>query len=325
MQATYPHPQLRLLSQIPSLKTVHVRNFPSIPRLDGEFWRRPDGLVNVSAYRCVAELAEQIALPFHSMEHITGIVEKKGEGMDDGVVTRPPVAQNLYDNLTRVMEKHNTNRDQKLRLNGAKLRSFYQSSTPRRDITPQIIQQRADSDYHFSNIVRKIRDGTADGYDKRQYQHYESTVKETLGYRRSSEKPELSLIVIGDWRYRDQLNLTGPRTWDPNSWCEQKKKIFDKDDEDEDMDMDDDEDFDEDGDLIYNYNYGDTKYRLREDFEKQYDVSLMPIFYRIDWKCDAGEDTKYRWRATATPIPDEDAMLWGDMPNTKLLHFAFQK
>jgi len=108
---------------------------------------------------------------------------------------------------------------------------------------------------------------------------------------RLTEKPNLRLLIVGDWRYRDQMNITGPRAWDPNAWCTSQE-----DDDYDEYDVSESEHSD------YGL-YNDQKYNFNHSFKREWDINLRPIFFEIDWKARKGVDGKYRWKAKAKALP----------------------
>lgn len=312
------YPCLRLLSQFENLRTVQIRNFPRIQHLipgkHESFWRDREGVTN-EGKEMAAKFAEMIALPFYGLPFI---------------YEEDPEVADLVSNwdLQKLADQHATDRDQKL-LGGIKLKSIFHTSVPNRDITLRILKQRADVDFHFANILQKVEDECATLEETAYYQSYADLVRSTLGYTRPLEdgKPKLRLLVVGDWRYRDQMNLTGPRTYDPDAWCT-SRSVPDDPTNDESQDVDDDDDSEAE---VREREYGSevsggVHYRLRNGFKQEYDVSLLPIFFKIDWEPvrDRKGDRKWRWTAIVSVLDQTTLEGYAALSDVKTLDFAWQ-
>jgi len=288
---------LRLLSQF-ELRTMHIRNFP---RLASGFWRDQGGAVSQVALNMAAKFAEFSALPYYAVE-------------DEDVIGYHEV-----HHLRELAEIHTAKRDKSLGC--VKLKALYSSSAPIREFSKQILLQRAAVDSHFASVMQKVKKRKASAEELKYYGEYVLKVQTALGMIPPTDKPKLRLLIVGDWRYRDQMNLTGPRDWDPNSWCTQKGQDLDSDDGLSDVpdDMEDpmavDQAF---------HTYDDQQYRLRYGFKREFDVSLLPIFFKIEWKAERDENKKWRWKAEAMPLDQTTLEGYGALPDVRSLDFAFQ-
>ena len=280
---------LRQLSQF-ELRTVHIRNFP--PLCIG-FWRDEEGSVSPTALITAANFAESIALPYYSTESI----EKFSSGMPNKL------------DLQKLAEIHATRRDKNLGC--TKLKALYSSSAPIRDISKQILLQRAVDDPQFGTIMHKVEKGRANADELDHYNQYVEKVQITLGVIPPTDQPKLRLLIVGDWRYRDQLNLSGPRNWDPSAWCTKQG---------DDLEMDE---MSDPNDLIID-SYGGQRFEMRYGFKKEFDVSLLPIFFKVDWEAERGKDKKWRWRAKVSALKQTTLEGYGALGDVRALDFAFQ-
>lgn len=295
---------LRLLSRF-ELRTVHIRNFPLLA--DG-FWRDEEGTITHDAREKAATWAEYIALPFYALSK--GLREDAVDNGADMAVAEKFKLQDLAD-------IHVSNRDE--RLGCVKLKTIYSSSAPTRDLSKRILDQRADIDFHFAALQDKIRKKQATDDEQAYYDEYLHRVQSVLGIAPPSEldKPKLRLLIIGDWRYRDQLNLAGPRNWDPRAWSiEHGDDLNAGMNEDE---MDDDEDI-----MPGVDSHAGVQYRLRPGFKKEWDVSLLPIFFKVDWVAEEDpKDGKWRWKAVVEGLDRSTLEGYGALGDVKGLDFAF--
>lgn len=288
---------LRLLSQF-ELRTTHIRNFP--PLASG-FWRDPGGVVSQVALNMAAKFAESIALPYYDVEckeDLGCIVESF--------------------RLQELAAVHRAKRDGSLGC--AKLQTLYSSSAPIRDLSKQVLVQRAAVDPHFGSIMQKVKKQKAGAEELQYYEEYVRKVQTALGVIQPTNKPKLRLLIVGDWRYRDQMNLTGPRSWDPDAWCSEKGHDLDNEDDSDDPD-----------ELVSLgvaqqsvESHNDQQYRLRYGFKNEFDLGLLPIFFRIEWKAQRGEDKKWRWKAQAIPLDQTTLEGYGALSDVRSLDFAFE-
>lgn len=308
-------PSLKLLSQFDTLRTVHIRNFPPFSNLSVDksknfgFWRDQEGIVTKDATKIASEFAEAIALPFYALPT---------DMENDNEVTEliSPCLQTLAD-------QNAAKRDQKL-YGRSKVGFTPQTSVPIRDITRQILEQRAKLDPHFANVKQKVENDTASVEDETFYDGYVDIVRKTFGYTKPDDidKPKLRLLIIGEWRYRDQLNLTGPRSWDPSAWYSGSASTApDLSDIDEYSDDDDDV---QRGTQVHHAS-GSAHHKLRGGFRMEYDVSLLPIFFAVNWKPERKKrDNKWRWKAHVQVL--DHTTLEGNttLENVRSLDFATQ-
>lgn len=314
---TEGYPALRLLSQFGTLRTAHVRHFPKFANNDSDqtiqFWRDYDGSVTRAARHQAARFAELIALPYFGLPSDTP--EDNAENSAD--VSKPFKLKELAD-------LHAKLRDNKLQPGFSMMNTAIKTSTPLVDPTMRVLRHRADTDFVFANAMRKVQAGTATAQEQKIYDKFYSRVQKLLGLSKPSknDKPKLRLLIVGDWRYRDQLNLAGPRTWNPEVWSTPRdvasatrRNALGEDDEELDIDTDSDDD-----DV-----YGNQWERLRDSFYKEFDVSLRPIFFKITWKAEQDEsDSKWGWKARATPLNQSTLEGYGGLGDVKSLEFAWQ-
>jgi len=298
--ATGGYSYLRLLSQF-DLRTVHIRNFPALAGVG--CWRDGEGIVSQEGQEMAGKMAEYIALPFYALPKE---VEEGGEE-----------ARALADvfKLQALADIHAAKRDESLGC--IKLKSVYSLSAPIRDLSKHILEQRADIDFQFASIMQKVKKKKATAIEQTYYNDYVQRVQSTLGVIPPTDKPKLRLLIVGDWRYRDQMNLSGPRNWDPNAWCTEKGTDIDVS-----SDLDDDSEMRlaSDTDL-----YGGQQYRLRYGFKKEWDVSLLPIFFKVEWNAVRDEaDKKWRWKAEIKALEQTTLEGYGALSDVRSLDFAFQ-
>lgn len=332
------YPRLRYLSQFPDLRTVVIRNFPELtpdlkPRLEDNttkaFWRNRPGIVTPEATRMAEIFAEQIAIPFHALPD--SYSEDKNASVDDALpypggyvdddldfdVTEEE--ERIKSELTQIAKKHNSDRDKIL---GFPLKSMASSSTPKKDITRDVLKQKAKADPEFDRLMRKYKQGTASADEKQAYLNYQSVVQVALGLKAPLEgtAPKLRLLIIGDWTYRDQMNLTGPRKWDPAAWsCDDSQDRVLSEDEDDD---EDDHDDSVDTDIREEWNF--KTYRIRPGFKREFDVSLLPIFFEVNWVAIHDEDKgRHRWSAIVRHLRQDTLEGQRMLGDTKLLDFAW--
>lgn len=316
MLCTNGYPALRLLSQHRNtLRTVHIRNFPLFadPVSWAEvarYWRDYDGTVSRLARQQAAEFAELIALPYFRLP------EDVEENLSKEV---------LQDFKLRELGKvHADIRDNRIAPGFSMPQDTTGTSSSDVDLTPYVMTYKHDTDFVFSRIKQMMEAGTTSQTERKYYDGFVARTRRILGYTKPSrhEKPKLRLLIIGDWRYRDQLNLTGPRTWNPEAWSVPRDAasrtpagaiVDDEDREVEDDDASDDSDL-----------YHDQWHRLRDNFYKEFDVSLLPIFFKIDWRAEQGKDNIWRWKAKARPLPQTSLEGYGALGDVRSLDFAWQ-
>lgn len=309
--------RLKQLSQFENLRTVHIHNFPPIqqyqPGDPDDYWYDTTGKVTSAASDCASELAEHITLPYYSLpsEKMLHNTQSVLDGHD----------------LEQIAEWHALRRNQHLHLGSQKLKSSFRTSVPNRDITPRILEQRADIDFQFADILRRVNAQSASIEESIYIDEYIQRVRSTLGYDKPPEdtKPKLNLLIVGDWRYRDQLNMAGPRTWDPSAWqlsqparstppsAPRRAPIILDDSEDDGSEVFDEED----------ERSGQPK--LRSGFKREFDVCLLPIFFKIDWEAEkTGPDRKWRWKAKPTVLEQNSLEGYTALGDVKGLDFAWQ-
>lgn len=320
---TEGYPALRLCSQFRSLRTAHIRHFPAFAADESDqevrWWRDYDGSVSRAAKSQAAQFAELIALPYFGLPSNTE-QEQEDDGGDE---------QNQEDSsdilepfeLNKLAQMHAEVRDNKLQPGFSMVDDAIEAPTPVTDPTQRVLRYRADTDFRFAHILQKVRAGTATSAETKTYDRFYSRIQRQLGFSKPSkdDKPKLRLLVIGDWRYRDQLNLAGPRTWNLDRWSvplsarrAARRHVLE------------DEDEDSDSDLGHDY-YGDSDLQVRDDFFNEFDVSLRPIFFKITWKAEKDEvDSKWRWKARATPLGQSTLEGYGWLGDVKSLDFAWQ-
>lgn len=311
--------RLKQLSQFEDLRTVQIRNFPPLQRHDkpqpvDAFWYDTRGEVTSAALDVAAAFAEHIALPFYGAPAGTG---------PDIAESQEVIKTHGLDTLA---ERHATKRDQRLQLGGQKLKSSFRTSVPNRDITPKILEQRADIDFQFADIMRRVDARSASLEENIYFDEYVHRVRSTLGYEEppDEDKPKLKLLIVGDWRYRDQLNMTGPRTWHPEAWqlsqTPQNRpptvpRVPVVDDSDEDMSEDDFSDRDD----------SNAQPKLRSGFKREFDICLLPIFFKIDWEAEkSSPDRKWRWKAKPTVLEQNSLEGYTALGDVRSLDFAWQ-
>ncbi|KAK5072736.1 hypothetical protein LTR64_004792 [Lithohypha guttulata] len=326
---------LRSLSQFDELRTVHIRNFPPIqqfpetfpPRTRDGFWRDSRGAVTMEAISAGAIFAEHIALPYYGLLH-----DNAHHGAEASSKDFAASLQSISDHwgLQKLADQHALRRDQML-LSGARVRPLFRTSVPIGDITPRILEQKAETDYHFADIMRRVKAQSASIEENMYYQEYVVRIRTVLGYDKPSDddKPKLRLLVVGEWRYRDQMNLTGPRTWDPEAWSLSEstrsrvtEASVDEDDDDEDDlgDLDDSED-----EMDNLRRERRVPLRLRSGFKKEFDVCLLPIFFKVDWHAEKDKkDKKWRWKAKLTVLEQSTLEGYTTLGDVKGLDFAWQ-
>lgn len=317
---TESYPALRLLSQFTTLRTAHIRHFPKFARVtdDGEtqYWRDPDGSASDAAQTQAARFAELIALPYFDLPTEANTASTEDPNDLEGF------------QLQSLADLHAEARDNRLQPGFDMKKAIMHARTPVVNATPLVLRYRADTDFRFSNIMYKVQDGIATPEEMGTYETFYGGVRRVLGYSKPSQddKPKLRLIVVGDWRYRDQLNLAGPRTWNPDVWStprgsntSARRDAYDDDSEDE---------YDDDDVALYadgSDGYGAQNTRLRYGFFKEFDVSLLPIFFKITWHAvqDKGDAT-WRWKAEAHPLNHSTVEGYGWLGDVKSLDFAWQ-
>ena len=302
------YPYLRLLSQF-ELRTVHIRNFPE---LEVGFWRDEEGNVSQKAHDMATKMAEHVALPFYALPNeIEDLLKTpEGESPDDWTLKLSSVANN-----------HSTQRAESLGC--TKLKPTYSSSTASpRDLAKKIVEQRADVDFSFATIMRKVKSRRASPAELTSYNDYVQRVQTTLGVAQPNcaDAPKLRLLIVGDWRYRDQMNLTGPRSWDPTAWSTDKGPHLDINNDLHDPDLDSEDGLHRPIDA-----HGGEHYKLRYGFRKEWDVCLLPIFFRVEWKAERGkEDKKWRWKAGVKVLDQSTVEGYGALGDVRSLDFAWQ-
>lgn len=309
------YPCLRLLSQFETLRTVHIRNFPPLHNIVSEslkhsaFWRDRDGYVSQAAKETAIKFAETIALPFYGLP----------KGFEEDTTVNEMVQSFDLQSLAKL---HAAKRDREL-LGGVKLRSVIQTSTPKHDVTRRVLEQRADIDNAFRNIMQKVENDEATAEESSSYFEYVARVRKALGYTEPSQldKPKLRLLIVGEWRYRDQLNLTGPRTWDPSAWClssgdsHQPPSSITRDYSD-----DDSQEL-----LDLNEVSGNVHYKLRSGFKMEFDVSLLPLFFAVDWQPKwRKQEKRWRWKANVRVLDQSTLEGYATLGDVRSLDFATQ-
>lgn len=275
---------LRLLSRYQGLRTVHIRNFPPIRTAQSPsnklFWRINNSVVTPTIVEAVNKFAEKIALPFHGVLH----------QWEQECSLFP----NLLDDLRALAVLHTATRDKQLLGDRFAFKWQHSSSTPIKDLTARVLKQRAEVDAGFATLKTKVDLKVATDEEETRYHEIVHDIRVVLGHEKPTltEKPKLRLLIIGDWRYRDQMNITGPRTWDPNAWCTSKK--------DEDLDDIDMDPIETDSEADYHRN---QRFNFTYSFKKEWDINLRPLFFEIDWKVRKTEDGRYRWKADAKVLP----------------------
>lgn len=339
--------RLRHLSQFPDLRTVVIRNFPALPshlkELDRDsmiqnftqrFWRHSRISVDAMAVNKVVEtFAEQIALPFYALPESYYPAPEPHEDIISTTFTatgqyRFNVTEEdkrIVSELEQIAAAHTASRDKVL---GFNLKSPPASPTPKSNPTRNVLKQKANADPGFMDVLLKMEDGTASLYESHAYESYQELVQVTLGIKAPpvESKPRLSLIVVGDWTYRDQMNLSGPRRWDPTAWSTSNPKPVEDDDDDDENDDDDDRDLrsDSEPEIHSGERWNHKRYHLRHGFKKEFDISLLPVFFKIEWSVLYDKKkARYRWCPKATRLEQDTLEGQGALGDVRLLEFAW--
>lgn len=322
--------RLRHLSQFPDLKSVVVRNFPALPpTLRGmgkdntiqQFWRSPRDSYDYSAILKVVEtFAEQIALPFYALPEsyyapTSTVVNPCLTEEDFARLDAATEDQRIVAELEEIVAAHTTARNKIL---GFNLKSPPSSPTPKMDLTRDVLKQKAEADPGFKEVKQKVEDGTASLYESHAFENYQALVQVALGVKSPppESKPKLSLLVIGDWTYRDQMNLCGPRRWDPTAWSHGSPE------EATDNILSDNDSDDEENSGTDRWNH--KTYQLRAGFRKEFDISLLPVFFSVDWVVLFDKKKgRFRWSPKATRLERDTLEGLEALGNTKLLEYAW--
>lgn len=283
--------RLRMLSAYDSLRTVHIRNFPPTQKLLGNpgehsFWRSPTARLGIGMVEVAETFAELIARPFYE------------------VPSTWDVSDGLREDLKSLSESHMEKRGKQLFGCDKPPKLKYNSATPVKDLTKNVVEERVKVNRDFAALDAKIDSSTASEDEAKEYLAIVGKIRTILGVNQPdiTEKPKLRLLIIGDWTYRDQMNITGPRNYDPRAWCDRKVSInSDEDDSDtvsNGEESEEDEDYeDPDRDLL------EREFEFPYHFKHQWDACVRPIFFEIDWTASKDVNGRYRWKACAKALP----------------------
>lgn len=303
------YPRLRYLSQFPDLRTVTIRNFPVLYPEESRIlhWREGNFLVTPQALRVVEHYAQRIALPFYGLPEGYTSKEEPGPPGDFDIVREN---ERIRSELVQIMTGHEAKRHKLLGIPFESPLDFKDGS----EMTQDVLRRRARTDKEFHNVRSKVINKTASVSEKEIFDDYKAFVQSTLGLKTPLDdtKPKLRLLIVGDWTYRDQMNLTGPRNYDPRAWR------YDPDDEES---YDETDEVDE---AIFGYLPHSGPLGRRES-ERIFSSSLLPIFFSIDWIKKRDKKTKkHGWSAVATVLDCSSTLEGqGTLPDTRLLDFAW--
>lgn len=334
--------RLRYLSQFPDLRTVVIRNFPplvsdlkAVGKKERRFWRDARGKVTFDAIKVAEAFAEQIALPFYAVPMTRTSTEDgnalhSSSGNAERISNTEPESddsdgdEDRFDHVEE-NERIRSELEQIAAIHHAPLRdkilgftpsphSF--SPTPKTDSTRDILKQRARLDAEFRDVMEKVDRGEASLSEQEIYKNYQSLVQVALGVKPAPPElePKLRMLVVGDWSYRDQMNISGPRRWDPEAWSADSGTDIPTDNEDDVSDME----FQ--GAETWNW----KSYRLRFGFKKEFDISLLPIFFAVRWTNMLDMDKgKWKWKAKVTALRRDTLEGEESLGDVKSLDFAW--
>lgn len=313
------HAALQSLSCYPSLRTVHIRNFvtkDSSLWSDNKnrflFWRNPDGSVPAEARQAARAMVESITSQVDHTQHSGSMTPCAAS-----VAAQDTARMNMLRKYNKLFgTKHGSQPPDSDSFSTTWL--DLRTELPK-DVVHQIAKHKSECDAEFAMLMSGIQNGVATNAMWQSYQLFAAHVHRCLGIIPSVDRPQLQLLIIGDWRYRDRFNLAGPRTWDPDAWYILKKPRDSDDDEFLFLDGEDSVESDDGSGIKWN----EHMYKLPTTFDRHFSTLTVPIFFKVNWRQKENEAARWEWEADPEPIEYSAVKDDGDFA-IRSLDFAWQ-